>query len=78
MKRRHIGRPTHTVSALFVRGGWRKPGIYGNQADSGRYKYYAGPVILQSQSRCVRYAATASMPKEKLFKSWVSRWGHCD
>lgn len=60
-----VGRPTPTSAVLQVQG---ESGVHQN---SGRFKYFAGPVKARAHHRCVRWGGST------LLAAYVSPYGHC-
>jgi hypothetical protein len=45
------------------------------KSDPGNYEYYAGPVRLKAQGKCVRFGGEVKVNGQVTFYS--SPWGHC-
>jgi hypothetical protein len=60
-----VGRPTPTSAVLQVRGDSNV------HQDSGRYKYFAGPVKVGAPHRCVRWGGSTYLA------AYLSPFGHC-
>ncbi|MFD1930780.1 MULTISPECIES: spore-associated protein A [Nonomuraea] len=59
-----------TGNTAYVEARLRHSSMY-FRVDPGNYKYYAGPVKVDAQGRCIQWGGAYGD------SSWISDWGHC-
>ncbi|MEU4516402.1 hypothetical protein AB0G05_43520 [Nonomuraea wenchangensis] len=75
MKRYDVGTPTRTSVSLVVRAGSFVP--QRPETDEDAFRYYAGPVYVKADGRCVGMKGTADAPGAADASSGWGRWVEC-